>query len=269
MKLNELMNQFESKRVIMYNAKGDKVIYHNKNVRQVSGNIYCGETIKEEYNDYCDLFILYDGISVGMWIGSVRTAYDLDEVIASVVRSKQDTLENFKAAIQSRVANNEYFQFTEIEFSKYIDPSFESQMWKSRENYIANREKNEREHREKRKAEDQAYIQQQNEEAQRLVDQAIAIIKSGNGKLENYNVTFYRSRYHGKAYSIINYLARKYGVKIPIKTQGWINESLATVTLKDWTCENCQYYTRKGGRGSTKVYEYVTQLAQAIRDRES
>lgn len=266
MKMNELESTFESKRVIMYNTKGDKAVYHNKNVRHVSGNIYCGEIAGETYDQHCDLFMFYEGISVGMWICGMSASDDMEVAIEVASRNGLDTLENYKAAIQSRIANDEHFRFTEIEFSKYIDPDLEKQMWESRKNYAIKREKIERERREKREAEDQAYIQQMNDQAQQLVNQAIEVIKSGNGKLDNCDVVIYESRYHSHTYSMINYLARKYGVKIPIKTQGWINESLANVTLENWTCEHCQFYKKKGGKCSTKVFEYVTQLAQTIRD---
>lgn len=268
MKLNELESSFEKKRVITYNAKGVKAIYHNKNIQHVSGNVYRGETIHEEYNDHCDLFVCYDGIPVGMWIGSARIDYTIEEVIKMFHHNKLDTLENYIAAIQSRIANSDHFRFTEIEFSKYIDSALESQMWESRKNYAIKREKIERERRQKRDAEDRAFIQQRNDEAQQLIDQAITLIRSGNGKLENCDVIIYESCYHSHTYSIFNYLARKYDVKIPIKTQGWINESLVAITLENWKCEHCQFYKKKGNRCSTKVFEYMTQLAQAIRDKE-
>lgn len=268
MKMNELESSFEIKRVIMYNAKGDKAIYHNKNVRHVSGNIYCGEITGEIHDQHCDVFMFYDGIPVGMWVSGISASDDIEVIIEAVSRHRLDTLENYKADIQSRIANDEHFKFTEVEFSKYIDPALENQMWESRKNYAIKREKIERERREKREAEDQAYIQQRNNEAQEIVDKAIAIIKGGNGTLENCNVVIYKSRYHSHTYSVINYLARKYDVKIPIKTQGWINERLARISLVNWVCNHCEFYKKKGGKCSTKVFEYVTQLAQAIKAQE-
>lgn len=268
MKLSELETVFESKRVIMYNTRGDKAIYHNKNVCHIGASLYCGEIIKEEYNDHCNLFIFFDDISVGLWIGTARADYTVDELMEMLNRNQFDILENFKTNIQSRILNDQYFTLTEIEFSKYIDPNLESQMWESRKNYGINREKIERERREKREAEDQAYIQKQNDKAQQIVDKVISILKSGNGVVENCDVVIYKTRYHGRAYSILNYLARKYGVNIPIKTQGWINERLVNITLENGQCVNCQYYKKKGGKCSEKIFEYMTQLVKAIQEQE-
>lgn len=268
MKLSELENQFENRRAIMYNANGDKAIYHNRNVRHVSGNIYCGEIVKEGYNHYCDVYVFYDGMPIGLWISTVMSDYDVEEVIDLVRRNNLDTLENYHKAILSRIMDNSYFKAIEIEFSKHIDPSLENQMLESRKNNLIRREMIAQERKEKRDAEEQAFIQQQNDEAKRLIEQAIAVFKSGNGKLENYDITFYETRYHGKTYSIINYLARKYGVKIPIKTQGWINGNLVNITLENWSCENCQYRSKKGGKCSTKIFECMTELAHNIKEAE-
>lgn len=268
MQLNELKSPFEKKRVIMYNFKGDKAIYHNKNVQHISGSLYCGETIQDEYKEYCDLFVFYDNILVGLWIGTVRTNDTVEEVMDMLNRIKMDTLEKHKANIEYKITNDQYFRLIEIEFGKHIDPKLEDQMWESRKNYGINQDKIERERREKRYAEDQAYIQQRNDEAQQLVDQAVAILKSGNGILDNYNVTIYKTRYHARAYSIINYLARKYGVEIPIKTQGWINDKLTQVILENGECKRCRYQSKKNSKCSTKIFGYVDQLIKAIQDQE-
>ncbi len=72
MKLNELTTPFESFRVVTYNADQTKALYKNKSMQLITGSIYRGETIKEEYNDHCDVYACYAGIPVFWGVGQLR-----------------------------------------------------------------------------------------------------------------------------------------------------------------------------------------------------
>ena len=137
MRMENLITPFETFRVITYNADQTKALYKNKSMQLITGNIYRGETIKEEYNDHCDVYAIYDGIAVGIWIGSVRTDYSVDEVMEHIRRKGMDSLENYMAAIKTRLEKQDHFRFTEIEFIKHIAPELENQMWESRKAFAA------------------------------------------------------------------------------------------------------------------------------------
>lgn len=111
-----------------------------------------------------------------------------------------------------------------------------------------------------REAEEAAYVKERNEAAQKEVAQAIETLKSG-GCLVNFDVEIFKSRYHSSSYSIFNYLARQYGVKIPIKTQGWINSSLLDITVKDGKMSGGHM---SGKNQSTVIYKYMNQLIEAV-----
>jgi hypothetical protein len=111
-----------------------------------------------------------------------------------------------------------------------------------------------------REAEEAAYVKERNEAAQKKVAQAIETLKSG-GCLVNFDVEIFKSRYHSSSYSIFNYLARQYGVKIPIKTQGWINSSLLDITVKDGKMSGGHM---SGKNQSTVIYKYMNQLIEAV-----
>ena len=112
-----------------------------------------------------------------------------------------------------------------------------------------------------REAEEAAYVKERNEAAQKKVAQAIETLKNG-GRLVNFDVEIFKSRYHSSSYSIFNYLARQYGVKIPIKTQGWINSSLLDITVKDGKMSGGHM---SGKNQSTVIYKYMNQLIEAVR----
>lgn len=53
----------------------------------------------------------------------------------------------------------------------------------------------------------------------------------------------------------------QYGVKIPIKTQGWINSSLLDITVKDGKMSGGHM---SGKNQSTVIYKYMNQLIEAV-----
>lgn len=263
MKLNELTTPFESFRVITYNADRTKALYKNKQMQLITGSIYRGETIKEEYNDRCDVYVCYAGIPVGIWIGSVRVDYSIEEVMTWIKREGMETLENYMIAIKYRLEKQDHFRLTDVEFIKYIAPELENQMWESRKVFAENQRKKRMEQAAQREAEDQAFIEAQNAEAEQTVNKAMEILRNG-GKLDNDTVTFYKSRYEHSSYSIVNYLMRKFGVNVHIRTQGWINKKLASAKIENGKCESLQYYRAKGAQGSQKFFDCMNELLAKV-----
>ena len=114
--------------------------------------------------------------------------------------------------------------------------------------------------------EEKAYCEAQNKKAEEMVSAAIQIIREG-GILRNTTVEFYQSRYPSGSYSIVNYLMRLYRVNVPLRTQGWINDKLHSVTIEDGKCEHLQYYRAKNGRVSQKFFDCMRELIRAIAEQ--
>lgn len=114
--------------------------------------------------------------------------------------------------------------------------------------------------------EEKAYCEARNKKAEEMVSAAIQIIREG-GILRNTTVEFYQSRYHSSSYSIVNYLMRLYHVNVPLRTQGWINNKLHSVTIEDGKCEHLQYYCAKNGRASQKFFDCMRELIQAVAEQ--
>ena len=66
----------------------------------------------------------------------------------------------------------------------------------------------------------------------------------------------------GKETTIILYLCQKYGLNIPLKTQGWINSGLAGITWNE--TENGKKITYMYRRDSKVFYNYLQTLEKAI-----
>lgn len=63
--------------------------------------------------------------------------------------------------------------------------------------------------------------------------------------------------------SIILCLMDKYGIKVPIKTQGWFNQKLAFVKWIDGEI-TYSYYRTKGTNGSQSAFKYLRELENAV-----
>ena len=130
-------------------------------------------------------------------------------------------------------------------------------MYRKKEDEVA------KERRTKAEAEERAFCEEQNRLSEQAVQEAIRTIKDG-GVLQNQTVKFYRSRYRCNAFSIVNYLMRKYGVNVPLRTQGWINEKLTSVTIENGKCEHLRYMRAKGAQCSQRFFDCMSELIHNV-----
>jgi len=115
----------------------------------------------------------------------------------------------------------------------------------------------------KAEAEDKAFCEEQNRLSEQAVQDAIRTIKDG-GVLQNQTVKFYRSRYSCSSVSVVNHLMRKYGVNVPLRTQGWINEKLTSVTIENGKCEHLRYMRSKGAQCSQRFFDCMSELIHNV-----
>jgi len=111
--------------------------------------------------------------------------------------------------------------------------------------------------------EERAFCKKQNNIAEQEISYALQVIRNG-GVLQNETLKFYQSKYSCKTYSIVNYLMRQYGVDVPLRTQGWINDRLSSAAIKDGKCEKLRYLRSKKGRCSQKSFECMNDLIRAV-----
>ena len=167
----------------------------------------------------------------------------------------------FLAMIRDCINTGSYISLIYIELVKLLDESLVPGCFEARKIFAEKQRAKREAERAQREAEEAAYVKERNEAAQKKVAQAIETLKNG-GRLVNFDVEIFKSRYHSSSYSIFNYLARQYGVKIPIKTQGWINSSLLDITVKDGKMSGGHM---SGKNQSTVIYKYMNQLIEAVR----
>ena len=82
--------------------------------------------------------------------------------------------------------------------------------------------------------------------------------------LENESICLYRDDDGYGSYAIVNHLMRLYGVEVPLRTQGWINEKLVSLRVVNGRCNDLRYRTKKGGRCSEKIFACVNELIKKV-----
>ena len=56
----------------------------------------------------------------------------------------------------------------------------------------------------------------------------------------------------------------QYGIEVPLRTKGWINDKLVVAVIADGHCETVCYMRAKGGQCSQKFFECMNALIQAV-----
>lgn len=65
-------------------------------------------------------------------------------------------------------------------------------------------------------------------------------------------------------------IADKYGVNVPIRTRGWILNTLAECTISKSGSVSYRYWKRsKGAKGSQKVYDILSKVRDALKVAEA
>lgn len=116
-------------------------------------------------------------------------------------------------------------------------------------------------------AEERRMREETNQKAEQAAYQAIQIIKNG-GKLSNDAVMFYKPNGDCVETSIVLMLMRRYGVNVPIRTQGWINEKLVSVTIVNECCDSLSYRRYKNAAVSQKFFDCMNDLVRRVNEED-
>ena len=122
--------------------------------------------------------------------------------------------------------------------------------------------KAEKEQREKERQEENAKFVKNNKVVINQIEKAEQAIINKQ-KVDNINITIYNSKYDSNTTSLILYLMKKYNIKVPIKTQGWINNALANIKPDEYSNGyTYEYYTSSAN--STVFRKYLNELVDKV-----
>lgn len=104
-----------------------------------------------------------------------------------------------------------------------------------------------------------------NAEKETIVAAALQTIRSG-GTLRNEPIRYYKDDGTLVETSLILYLMREYHINVPIRTQGWIKERLATANVQEDFCGSVTYYRARKSQCSQKFFDCMRDLITAVHD---
>jgi hypothetical protein len=217
-------------------------------------------------NNFGEVFINYGFI----YMGTGRTI-DKDSAIKRETENLIGlTFEVYKNYITKCLNNNQFINVAEIKLMELAGEPTEyiQTLTEHRQNYLNRKTQENKEREEKRQQEEQDYIGMKNAEADEQIKEAEQNIINRNG-VKNKDITIYKeSRYNSNTISIMNYLMKKYDIKVPLKTQGWINNALAGIfyddKLNQWIYN---YYTSSAN--STVFIGYLNELIQKVNEKNN
>lgn len=219
--------------------------------------------IKDQNNEYWKMNIIR--ISFDNFAKAINDNTDISNTryCNEVMRYfSQKSIEGYFA---KKIANTEYFNMCELKYISKYHPELYKQAAKCRDLI---RERN-RQYSAKREEELRQQIQKKVEEVNDKFESSLTNIKTKiriGGRVEAQDLEFYKDDDYYKGKTIQNcflYLAKQYGIQIPIATQGFINNRLVSY---DFTTGSYSYKITNNKKPSTKIHEYLEMIQVKVKE---
>lgn len=256
--------------------KDNKAVIRNKELIHIADitndqcyeNFYIEKCIQE--NKDADIYL--DLGVVCIYVRTIQPSYNKDEAIdynyyLDYFKDKDFTLEKMLTDIRGKRVNNQFINVADIKLMKLSGVSQEEvqELIDYRQNWYNEIEKNEQEKRLQREQKDKEYMDSQNKITEELVLAAEQAILNKQ-EVKNCDITIYKSRYNSSTTKLILYMMKQYGINVPLKTQGWINQALTRIQYSDgWGDYTYNHY--KSSANSTVFNKYLNQLIRVIKEK--
>lgn len=254
---------YETIKIVRYAKDGNTVISKKVKAQNIGNNFYATEPREGGYGQWKlrDIYIYYPSISLGLYVECA------DESRVLTLPDDISTTEGLVAHMEELVKREAHIRLSLIEVAKCIAPERVHIYISARENRIRRLQ----EESEKRRAEQQESYRKDIEETNAATaDQERECIRAfkENGEIRNKTITTAQADKDGypvkSSTCILLYLLRKYDIHVPLKTQGWINNSLHSVKISDGSVFRIVY--NKKSVVSNRAIECINALSDAIRN---
>lgn len=166
--------------------------------------------------------------------------------------------EGFKEYLSDRERRRLFVNVAQIEaMARLGESELANHYAQYRQKYIDRRTALEKEKRHQEEIERQKRYEEEQKAMEAQIGDAEKCIKEGR-MLENAALDDGRS--------IILALMKKYEISVPLKTQGWINQKLASVRYDQDGEPLVRFYRSKGCKCSESVFKYLKLLKQAVEE---
>lgn len=266
MMLKEITAPFENHRVITYNYRGDKAVYHNIPMKPAFGNIYIGESEPTGYGrSNCVAYAYFQDKNIGITMHQYSDDTEIDNVKRDADAYCLGSISDFIERIRRIIEAGSWVTLLEVELLINVAPELVDGAYEARRKHRERLDEQNRIRKQKETEEEEKYVKEQNEKAEAEINKALDIIRNG-GLLINKEFSIYEGRYDRKDYCVITYFLDKYGISMPIRTRAWVINSLATITIgEDGAIGKYQYYKQGRSKGSTTVWKYLEDMIKTVR----
>lgn len=208
-------------------------------------NIYI-EIIKESQEQYR----LFEDLGVICnFIGFLQAWHEIEEIRKAIEKYPYIGKEGLLKKLEKMEEDGQYINKIDIELCRILgEPELAEHFTEYRKSQIQKAEKERQAEIAEQEERERAIEEQHKKEIARIVQDAEDCIRNKK-PLRN-------KEFEGT--SLILYLMRKYDIKIPLKTQGWINQALAQISFKENGDITYSYY--RGSKDSTVFYKYLEEL---------
>jgi len=270
--LDNLKLEQEAKELAKQNSKkclyikDNKAVVRNKELISIAElindesykNLYIEKTTKQDAGVYIDLGIVH------VYIRSITGDTSHEDIKYYLNNATNYTLEMALENIHNRKNNNQFVNVADIkliELSGATEQEVQG-LIDYRQEWYDRKTKEEQIKKLKQEQEDKEYTDSKNKIINELVSQAEQSIII-NQKVNNKEITVYKSRYESNDTSLILHMMKLYEIKVPLKTQGWINQALASI-FYDVEEGNISYTYYKSSANSNVFRKYLNEFVNKV-----
>ena len=219
--------------------------------------------IKDKNNEYWKMNIA--GIEFEHFINAV-----LDQTLVESTVYCRNVMEklskiNLKDFFYKKVENGRYFNMCELKYVSIYYPEIYEKAKVCRETIIQKNRQESEANKKRIEDEQKAKVEKVNNKFESDVEKIKTQIRY-NKNVESQDLEYYKNNNYENGLTTQNcflYLAKRYGIKIPLATQGFINNRLVDY---DFATGNYSYRVTTNKRSSTKIHEYMRDIFKGVND---
>ncbi len=270
--------QEQTKIAKVWHIENNELACKNKKVISINFNDIEISILKEEREFYAQDFLIKDKNNEYWKLGIAPIKFQLFVSNNALEKEEQTGVEEYKRDItnayknidlkgfwQKKIEQNKYFNKCELEYIHRHYPDIYEKAKESRRTFEENRDREQEQQRQEQEQREKEKIKAVNNRFKKeLKEMKYKIFIGEMITVENFE--FYKDdKYSGKTIqNNILYLAKLYGIKIPLATQGFINNRLKSYNFK--TGDFFYKITDNNKRCSTKMGIYLEQISQKVQE---
>ena len=270
--------QEQTKIAKVWHIENNELACKNKKVISINFNDIEISILKEEREFYAQDFLIKDKNNEYWKLGIAPIKFQLFVSNNALEKEEQTIVEEYKRDItnayknidlkgfwQKKIEQNKYFNKCELEYIHRHYPDIYEKAKESRRTFEENRDREQEQQRQEQEQREKEKIKAVNNRFKKeLKEMKYKIFIGEMITVENFE--FYKDdKYSGRTIqNNILYLAKIYGIKIPLATQGFINNRLKSYNFK--TGDFFYKITDNNKRCSTKMGIYLEQISQKVQE---